>query len=153
MYDEDEAIDWRTEGHSVERLSESDLVLRRSIRSLASPEPSPDFDMRVLERMASSGSWAQKLGSLLKTLKPAFAAAAGTVPVAMLLIALMGQNRPISYTSQSGGSTPAISVGTLPVDEALDSPDLSPMLLRRLSREEANVRGRSGRTEFAHRSA
>lgn len=145
MYDRCDAYE-----SSADPTSDSNAALRRSLRSLWSPVPSEDFDARVLERLASPEPWWRQLRTLCRALKPAFAAAAGAIPLASLVITLIGQS-PVAL-SNSGASGPALSAGSLPVDQALDRPDLSPMTLRRLSREEANVRGRSGRTISVHRA-
>lgn len=129
----------------------ADYALLRGLESIPLPAASPDFDAAVMARLVQREPWWRQLPKLAASLRPAFAAAALTVPLAVGLIALVG--RLPDPVSPRAANTPAATAQALPIEQALDRPDLSPATFRRLSREESAVRGRSGQTPSKRHTA
>ena len=105
---------------SDERFAEA---LREGLKEIPVPTASRDFDARVLAAVpCAQPGW----GEIIKGFWPALGGAALAVPLMLLLINI----------AQSSGTAPSYSqrqesaARTLP-EAALDSPDLTPLSLRR----------------------
>ena len=121
---------------------DADLALRLGLRGIPVPSVSAGFDARVLQQLVRPEPLMARILAAARGLRPALAAAGLTIPCVLLAVMWLAQ------PSANVLSAPAISSRTaeaLPVDQALERPDLTPATLRRLSRQEAAVRGRSGR--------
>src|SRR6266542_5662416 len=70
---------------------DAETALRQGLRSLHAPIPSDDFDGRVLDQLSRRDPWGRKVWSLVWSWRPAFGAAAVTVPLALILISLLGR--------------------------------------------------------------
>jgi len=122
----------------------ADLALLRGLEAIPLPSTSSGFDAAVMAQLIRPEPWWRQLPKLAVSLRPAFAAATVTVPLAVGLIALAGR---LPDALPSGLANPsAASAQALPIEQALDRPDLSPATFRRLSREDSAVRARSGRS-------
>ena len=124
-----------------DRDDDVDAALRQGLRLIPEPHVSPDFDAKVLERLSRPEPWGQRALTYLRSLRPAFGAAAVTVPLALLLITLLGRAPALQFNPQIDAGQ---SAQALPLEQALDRPDLSPSAFRRMSREETAARGRNG---------
>jgi hypothetical protein len=142
MYDSHDARD-----ESGELRADWDSALRTGLRDLPTPQPSPDFDARVFQRLARPEPLRDRIRALARGMRPALAAAGVTAPCALLLVMWLARTPGGAIAAPlSGASAPSRAAEALPVEQALEKPDLTPATLRRLSRQEAAVRGRSGRT-------
>ena len=126
---------------SLDTSVESDRALRTGLLGIPVPTPGPDFDAGVLARMSQPVSLWKSLGLLAVSLKPAFTAAAVSLPVMLGLITWLGQT---PLLTSAHHFSPSASARVLPMDVDLDRPDLSPALLRGLTKRETSIRGRRG---------
>jgi hypothetical protein len=121
---------------------DADLALRSGLRGIPVPPVSADFDARVFQQLVRPEPLMARILASARGLRPALAAASLTVPC--VLLAVMWLSQPSANVVAAPASS-ARTAEALPVDQALDRPDLTPATLRRLSRQEAAVRARSGR--------
>jgi len=127
-----------------------DSVMRSGLRSIPTPIITPDFDSKVLARIAEeSAPWYVRAGRAVRLLKPAFAAGALSLPICLALIAWLSKPIPAPINLPPSN---AISARMAPLDQALDRPDLSPATLRRISDDDRATRDRRGETQKDIRS-
>jgi hypothetical protein len=127
-----------------------DTALRSGLRSIPTPTIAPDFDSKVLARLAEeTAPWYVRTSLVVRSLKPAFAAGALSLPICLTLIAWLSKPIPTTITLPSSN---AVSARMAPLDQALDRPDLSPATLRRISDDDRATRGRRGETQKDIRS-
>ena len=129
-----------------------DPALRSGLRSIPTPNIAPDFDSKVLARLAvETAPWYVRAGLVVRSLKPAFAAGAFSLPICLALITWLSKPIPTTITIPPSS---AVSARMAPLDQALDRPDLSPATLRRISDDDRATRGRRGEMQKdIHRSA
>ena len=110
---------------------DSDRALTEGLRNLPSPEPSPDFNSRVIEGLRKPEPWWQVV---LPRIRPLISGAACSL-ILTVVIARWALNAPESRAQVH----PAAEHSTVALEEALDRPDLRAGTLARLSIDRKDV--------------
>ena len=102
-------------------MRDSDDVLRETLRALSVPEPSPDFDARVLAGLRESRPWWHRLW---EPARPLLAGASFSLAITLALLHWT-LTAPVAAPPQAAAVSNVAARPLPPLDALLDRPNLS----------------------------